>query len=183
MPTLTTYRHTDFPALLKWQAIAFMRVEWPFVFEGEGRFATETYPPELQPVHFVAAEGDSLISYAAVLRLSLVHAGKTYQVYGFGNMFTFPPYRREGYGRRVLQMATDYVRQSDVDLAILFCDPKLERYYAASGWQATRTPTCVGTPAHSHIHDVLRMMLFLTDKGQQGRSDFETLPLYVDTPW
>jgi hypothetical protein len=65
-----------------------MRVEWPFVFTGAGKFAAETYPPECSPIHFAASEGDTLLSYAAILRLALAHAGADYAVAGFGNMFT-----------------------------------------------------------------------------------------------
>ena len=110
MPDLAIYQQSDLPAALKWQAIAFIKTERPFIFTGDFVFLTEPYPPELDPVHFVAAEGDSLISYASLLRLSLDHAGTVYEVYGFGNMFTFPPYRRQGYGRRVLELATDFIR-------------------------------------------------------------------------
>src|SRR5690349_5122543 len=106
MPTVQHYHHSDFPAVLKWQAIAGMRVEWPFVFAEAGEFVTETYPPQLSPVHFAATEGDALLSYAAIIRLTLEHAGRTYAVYGFGNMFTFLPYRRRSYGTQVLQLAT-----------------------------------------------------------------------------
>jgi hypothetical protein len=183
MPAVTLYHQDDFPPLLRWQAIAFMRVEWPFVFRGAGKFAADTYPPELAPVHFVAAEGDSLISYAAVLRLALDHAGTTYDVYGFGNMFTFPPYRREGYGRQVLDLATRFILQSDVDVAILFCGPGLEPFYAASGWETVRSPTYVGSPGHAHLHDALKMMLFVSAKGKAGKVAFATEPLTIEEAW
>ena len=183
MPTVTTYRQADFPPALKWQAIAFMRVEWPFVFQGPGRFAENTYPAELDPVHFAAAEGDSLISYASVLSLGLEHAGAAYRVYGFGNMFTFPPYRREGHGRRVLERATDFIRASEVDLALLFCDPALEPFYAARGWEALRSPTYVGRPGQLHEHDVLKMGLFVSEAGAAGRAAFAGEPLAVAEAW
>src|SRR5687768_6126964 len=123
MPKLTVYTQPDFPAIYKWQAIAFMRMEWPSIFEGDNLYMPETYPPELEPVHFVVAEGDTLISYGALLRLDITHAGSEYRVYGFGNMLTFPPFRRRGYGGQILQAATHWIQESDVDVAILFCDP------------------------------------------------------------
>ncbi len=146
-----------------------MRVEWPFVFTGPGRLISETYPPELDPVHFAASEGDALISYAAILRLTLAHAGANYAAYGFGNMFTFPPYRREGHGQRVLECATAYIRNSDVDIAILFCDAHLETFYARCGWEAIRSPTYVGPAEAQHEHPASKMMLFLSEKGQAQR--------------
>ena len=39
MPTVACFPRAQFLPILKLQAIAFMRVEWPFVFQGEGTFA------------------------------------------------------------------------------------------------------------------------------------------------
>jgi hypothetical protein len=41
----------------------------------------------------------------------------------------------------MLQAATDFIQQSDVDAAILFCDRLLEPFYAEKAWVATRSPT------------------------------------------
>ena len=183
MPELTVYQQPDFPALYKWQAIAFMRMEWTSIFYDDNLYMSETYPPELQPVHFVVAEDDSLLSYASILRLEISHTGLDYQIYGFGNLLTFPPYRRRGYGGQILQEATDFIQQSDVDAAILFCDPLLESFYAAKGWISTHSPTRLGEPKQYEEYAPSRMMLFVSDKGRRGRSDFETQPLYIDSPW
>lgn len=59
-------------------------------FQGEGKFAANTYPPAAPLAHFAAHQGDSLISYAATIRLELEHSGAGYQVCGPSNMFTFP---------------------------------------------------------------------------------------------
>ena len=182
MVTLATYQQPEFPAALKWQVIAFMRMEWPFVFQGDGRFITEPYAPQLQPVHFAATEGDVLFSYATVFRLTIHHAGTDYQAFAFGNMFTFPPFRHEGHGHRVLTLATDYIRASGADLGMLFCDPKLQTFYASCDWQASGNQTLVGTPEHYHVHDALTMVLFSSEKGARGRADFAAQPLYLDMP-
>ena len=63
MPGYRIYSQSEFPAVLKWQALAFMRTEWPYIFEEDDKFLTQTYQPELNPVHFVVAQGDMLISY------------------------------------------------------------------------------------------------------------------------
>ena len=183
MPELTIYQQPDFPSIYKWQAIAFMRMEWTTIFYDDNLYMSETYPPELQPVHFVMAEDDSLLSYASILQLNLAHAGIDYRIYGFGNLLTFPPYRKRGYGGQILQAATDFIRQSDVDAAILFCDPLLEGFYGAKGWVSMHSPTCLGTPEHYEEYAPSRMMLFVSDKGKRGRTAFETQPLYIDSPW
>jgi len=183
MPALSIYSQTEFPVIFKWQAIAFMRCEWSDIFQGENLYMPETYPPENHPIHFVLAEGETLISYAAIMEVRLHHGGNVYHVYGFGNMFTFPPFRKHGYGEQVLLTATNYIRASAVDLAILFCDPKLEGFYAASGWQATHSPTRLGQPDQYQVYEPSRMMLFLSEKGRVHQKDLDNQPVYIDWPW
>lgn len=184
MPDLAIYQQSDLPAALKWQAIAFIKTEWPFVFTGDDAFLTEPCPPDLDPVHFVVSKGDSLISYASIFRLNLDHSGTSYKVYGFGNLFTFPPYRHQGYGRRVLELAMGFIKHSDVDAVILFCEPQVETFYAAYGWETARASTRIGTPSDYEVHEgVTKMALYVSEKGQQGKLDFENRPLYVEWPW
>ena len=183
MPTLHVYPQTELPAIFKWPAIAFMRMEWSDIFHGDNLYMSETFPPENHPVHFVLAEGETLISYAAMMEVSLNHYGNVYRVYGFGNMFTFPPFRKHGYGRQVLQAATRFIQASTVDIAILFCDPKLEDFYAADGWKATYSPTRLGQADQYQVYDPLRMMLFTSEKGLANQKDFESQPIYIDWPW
>lgn len=183
MPEIFTYSHSSLPDVLKWQAIAFMRVVWSDIFSGENQFMEHTYPPDHDPVHFGIAHGDSLISYASILKLNLVHNGCGYSVLGFGNMFTFPPYQNQGYGSQVLHCATEYIQNSSADLAMLFCNPRLEPFYAAYGWTASRGATYIGPVADKRRYEELRMMLFVSDKGKHGREDFENHPLSLDWPW
>lgn len=184
MPTFTTYSQADFPDVFKWQAIAFMRCEWPSIFEGSLTYLSETYPPEMKPIHFVAIHGETLVSYAAILRLSLHHADQPFTVYGFGNMFTFPPYRGHGYGKQILALATDYILNSDVDVGILFCDTTLAPFYAQSDWQRTLSPTRIGQPQRFEPEEqVLRMMCFVSLHGRGYRQAFEEEPVYVEWTW
>lgn len=183
MPTLTMFEQQNFPSVYNWQAIAFMRCEWPSIFQGDILYLSEPYPPEYDPIHFVMAEAESLLSYATLLKRTLSHAGQEFTIYGFGNMLTFVPYRKQGYGRKILRAATEFIRQSSVDVAILFCDKSLEKYYAAEGWLATHSPTYLGYPEKQLPYEPLRMMLFLSEKGKAARADFENSPLWVDYPW
>jgi predicted GNAT family N-acyltransferase len=182
-PEYKIYSQIEFPAVLKWQALAFMRTEWPYIFEEDDKFLTETYQSKFHPVHFVSTKGDLLISYAAIVRTTLKHVGQIYQVCGFGNMFTFPPHRGEGHGHKLLRMATEMIRQSEVDLGILYCDNKLEPFYASEGWITPGSPTRFGNPSEYEDSDEQRMMIFVSDKGKQNRADFENLPVYVDWTW
>ena len=186
MSTSAIYSQTDFPAVLKWQAIAFMRMEWSYIFteDQDGKYVSETYPVEFQPVHFVVTEGDTLISYAATIRENIEHTNRSYKVCGLGNVFTFPPYRREGNGSKVVELATNTIKESEVDVAILFCDRLNAPFYAKAGWISTSSPTYITHSKNDHeIHDEQRMMLFISDKGKQGQRDFEQQPVYLDWTW
>ena len=183
MPVLHIYPQPELPAIFKWRAIAFMRTEWSDIFHGDNLYMSETYPPSYQPVHFVVVEGETLITYAAILEVTLDHCGHSYQIYGFGNMFTFAPFRKQGYGSQVLESATEYIKTSPVDASILFCDPNLESFYETQGWQATRSPTRLGKPDRYKVYNPTRMMLFISGKGHFGKSDFESQPMYIDWPW
>ena len=186
MPTTAIYSQAEFPAILKWQALSFMRVEWSYIFteEQDGKYSSETYPVEFEPVHFVVTEGDNLISYAATVLETIEHGDRSYKVCGLGNVFTFPPYRREGNGHRVLELATNEIKKSDVDVAILFCEPKNISFYAKASWISTATPTYIADDRDGYeIHDEQRMMLFISDKGKQGRSDFKQQPVYLNWAW
>ena len=183
MAIARTYVQEDFPPILKCQALAFMRVEWPYIFEGAERFLSETYPPKFDPTHFVIVEGETLMSYAAVVRTNFMHAGEEFRVYGFGNMFTFPPYRGEDHGHKLLDMATDTIEKSDADVGVLYCNERLETFYASKGWIMTKSPTRFGSPEEYEDSEEQRMMLFVSEKGRRNRNTFDEQPLYVNWTW
>jgi predicted GNAT family N-acyltransferase len=184
MPNLAVYHQDDLPESYKWQALAFIKTEWPFVFSGEHQFLTDPCPPDMAPLHFVAAEGDSLISYASIFRLNIDHADNHYQIYAFGNMFTFPPYRKQGYGKQILEMASDFITKSDLDAGILFCDANVEAFYQVCGWESVSASVRTGTADDYIEHDKIKtMILAVSDKGRQGKTDFDSHPLYVQWLW
>ena len=70
-----------------------------------------------------------------------------------------------------------------MDAAILFCDRLLEPFYAERGWMATRSPTRLGRLDQYKEYMPSRMMLFVSEKAQDGKADFESQPIYIDWPW
>ena len=161
-----------------------MRVEWPFIYSGANWLWKETYPPELNPVHFTLSEDEVLLSYAATIRRQLQHAGSSYELIGFGNVFTFPSVRSQGYGKQVVAAATDYILRGDADVAVLFCSPSLRSFYEKSGWEAFPDAiTRIGAPDRFTPDPNLRMMLFVSERGRRARSAFAEQPLYIETPW
>lgn len=179
MPELQVYDQQTFPSHLHWQAVSFIRIEWPLIAGGMIR---QTYPAEVEPIHFALVEDDLLLSYAAVIHTRLIHAEQAYATCGLGSVFTYPACRNKGYGRRIVDAATHYIQQSSVGIGLLFAQATLEAFYAKSGWQAIKgTPLFVETMSEEAT--ALKMMLFVSEKGQAGRTIFETQPLYVPQGW
>jgi hypothetical protein len=134
--TITTQLYSDnmLPQSLTWQALSFLRCEWPFLFAGSGRLRTRPFGGP-GTTHVVRADGEVLLSYAEVLRIGASRAGEPTRVLGLSNVFTFPPYRGEGHASGIMRAVAGLMNDSDAELAILFCEKELAPFYAARGWQ------------------------------------------------
>ena len=135
-------------------------------------------------VYFSLVENGELISRAEVIQVDLAHLGQTYQVCGLCKVLTLPPFRRKGYGKQVVKAATRYILQSDVDMGLLFCEQRLESFYASNGWKIQNNAvTRIGTSAHYKPYTNRRMVLLVSDKGKNASADFENHPVYIQYIW
>ena len=180
--TLSTHRGADLPDAFRWQATAFVRTQWPDVGGGSLR---ETYPPELEPLHVVLADGDLLLGYAGILRLRLPHDGRDWLVDCLGRVFTFPGARGSGRGRRLVDAATRAIEAGGADVGALLCEPALRPFYAGSGW--TRVdPGVVIDPrtgeAPFHVPGPT-LLLPVSVRARAAWASFEQTPLTVPFAW
>ncbi len=89
----------------------------------------------------------------------------------------------------MVEAVTRHIRASGSDIAALFCNPHLTRFYAAHGWMATpeSRPYLQGSMlsdgGEQEGVDALRLMLFLSSKGEAGQHAFRTLAMWVPFPW
>lgn len=142
------------------------------------------YPAKSIPVIFSIVEKEKLISRAEVIEFDIVHSGQIYKVGGICNVLTFPLFRNQGYGKKVIEAATNYIVSSGADIGILFCDPKFELFYASRGWEVIENSiTRIGTPESYKPYGNIRMMLFVSEKGKNGRSAFTNQPMYIKHIW
>jgi GNAT superfamily N-acetyltransferase len=183
MTQLHIYLGNNIPPDIECQVVSFLRVHWPWTFRRKP--AEPSHVAGVESCSLRRRAGGVLISYATVIETTLDHAGETYKTLGLSSVLTYPPFRGEGHGRGVVDAATRYIRESDADIAILWCEPGLEGFYGESGWVATReSETLIGTRKERRLKDdpdrpSTRMMLFLSDKGKAGRPAFERQPLFV----
>ncbi len=168
----------DLPAHYSQQIRDFMRIVWVDVC---GHNLIEPVcPVEWNPHFCILAEGTALISSATVVWKRLEHAGQTYKVYGLSGVMTYPAHRQMGYGRRIVQEATDYIRVAgDADLAILWTGPNLDGFYAQHGWEHPDAITVtVGDPTDPQPVNGHLMMMLLSDHACAHRPDFAAASLY-----
>jgi GNAT superfamily N-acetyltransferase len=174
------YASEALPVGVKWQILSYVRVEWWWVFQGKNRLWDYTQKGT-RPVNVVLMEEDVLVSHAEVNWRMLAHEGEVFKVYGLSAVFTYPAFRKEGFGRQVTQAATEYILSSDGDVAMLFCLPELVPFYEGCGWVAMGDTTIwygdQGAPAVDE-EEVL-MMLFVSARGKGARERFEGRPVYV----
>jgi hypothetical protein len=127
-------RADAFPQSLTWQALSFLRYEWPFLFAGANRLRTTPFG-DGDTTYVTKTEDDVLLSYAEILRVTAVRAGAPVCVLGLSNVITAPPYRGEGHASEILRAVAEFIDNSDAEVGILFCEAGLVPFYGARGWQ------------------------------------------------
>jgi GNAT superfamily N-acetyltransferase len=178
------FESQELPAKFTCQILSFMRAIWPEEFQGKNRLRNWIKRPEMHPVHFILEEEDILISHVAVVWKLLPHAGHEYKAYGFTEVFTYPVWRRQGYGLQLIQSAKEYIeQQGDADLIIFHSS--VRGFYELAGFEPMKEMvTLVGDPHNSRRSTEIGFMRFISEKGKQGREQFEKGTLYFgDETW
>jgi len=180
MEELHIYQSTkDLPPHFEWQIRTFLRILW--FDKNEDDLNESLTAEELHPVYFVLARENRLISYARIIWLTINHLGNAYKMYGLGDVFTFPASRNKGYGSRVIESATNYIRaDSEADVAILLTEPDLENFYRSIGWEyIPDLKLLTGEPDNRQPRDDFAMMLFLSEKAKENRTNFQTQSVFL----
>ena len=180
MAELVVHADAELPASLRCQVLSFVRITWPEGFRGPNRQRDWITDPAMHPRHFTYVEGGLVVSHAEVVWTDLSHAGERFRVYGLTGVLTYPQFRGEGHGGRVVEAATRYIDETEADVAIVNCAPALTRFYAGRGWQPMPTTrTLVGPPEAPVVSDEALLMRFLSEKGRRWRASFEGAGFYI----
>ena len=133
----------------------------------------------MHPITFLVEEKGVLISRLEVVWNILQHAGEEYKTYALSGVFTFPAFRKQGYGLQLVQSAKDYIEQRGEADIVLF-HSTLKGFYEQAGFERMdNLVTLVGDPQHPERSDETGFMLFLSEKGKRGRNSFEKGSVYV----
>jgi len=182
------YTPEDMPDVIKFQILAFMRMEWPQGFIGRFRGRRFISRPEFHPRHFVIEDNGFVVGHAERISRTWEHNKIHYTVYGISGVFVYPDYRGEGYGKQLIQSITaDIANQPDADLGMLWCETHLCEFYAQCGWQPMEnTVTLLGdTESAAQVHDEeVLCMTFFSNHAKNHRPDFDHANIYFGwTTW
>jgi GNAT superfamily N-acetyltransferase len=183
---LLTYPTEQLPPIWKWQILSFLRVMWPDGFVGGNQWRDWITKAEDHPVSLMLIEGELLIAHVNVVWKELDHAGQRFKAYGLTGVFTYPSFRGQGHGLRLVQHATQYIETQDADIGLFNCDAGLVSFYQRAGWQPMlETQTLIGPATHPEIVDEILMMRFLSPHGQRYQSAFASGAVYFgsDSTW
>jgi GNAT superfamily N-acetyltransferase len=178
------YESQDVPERFKCQILSFVRIEWPELFSGDLRLRDWTSKPEMHPITFLLEEEGVLMSHLEVVWNTLQQAGEVYKTYALSGVFTYPAFRKQGYGLQLVLSARAYIeQQADVDIVLFHSTHK--GFYELAGFERMdHLVTLVGDPHHPEKSRETGFMLFLSEKGKRGRSSFKKGPVYVgETIW
>ncbi len=186
MPDLLIFPQAELPPEYHCQILTFLRVQWPEGFVGENRLRDWITKAEHHPISYLLVEAGLVISHAQVVWKNLDHCGVTYKTYGITGVFTFPSFQGQGYGLQVVQAATKAITQSDADIGMFHCEPGLAGFYSRCDWiPMYNATTLIGAREAPVKTDELMMMRFFSEKGIEGRSSFENMPVFFneDSTW
>jgi GNAT superfamily N-acetyltransferase len=178
MPTLSRFTNQDLPDAFAHQIRDFIRIHWFDIFQYE--LHAPVLSEEWQPVYFVLADAPALFSHAAVEIHSVTCAGQTYSCAGLSNVFTYPAFRKRGYGGQVVQAAMEYLTASACDVSLLWTDADKAGFYERYGWQHLPTlRTYAGATDAPEHYQAFTMIHLLSERAKQHRADFERAPVYI----
>jgi len=184
MVEIVSYPAGAVPPDLTRDLMALMRAEAPDAFTGERARRTTLHDPHLDPICFFGRHDGRLVSYAAVLRHVVAHAGEAYRACGLSWVHTSMPSRGRGFGRLVVDAATAFMVTGGTDLILFTCDPPLRRFYERSGYRCMEGSSLVGgTRARPFPSDALgkvTMMRFVSEKARRHRASFEGVPIWLE---
>lgn len=166
------------------QIVSYVRIQWPFLLgQKTPLWESAPYPPNGK--HFVLVDGDALIAHALAHHKQVEHGGRTWKVGALSSVFTYPTHRGTGYGEQVAGAATQWLRESGTDFALLFCGERVKSLYLRQGWEHL-------PPLRVTFGDVgalkkyeeeflggFALILLVSDSARGSRAQLESQPIYV----
>ncbi len=181
MPDIRSYLKQDVPRDIATQIRSGHRFVWPEVNAGWTKIES---PPVKFPVErrtFVLVEDELLVSHAEANIRAVELGGVPYKVGGLSGVFTYPSHRGGGGAQRVVGAATEFLKSSPIDFALLFCGDRVKSLYDRTGWmQLPEAKIFYGDRENPTAKtDNFIMSLFVSEKAKAARASISTERMYV----
>lgn len=183
---IAEFHKNELPEKWFYQIISFLRMDDPGGFEGSNKNRNYISSDDEHQKHFIISSGDILISHAEVLRKELFLKNIFWCCFGLGGVLTYPAYRRQGYGTRIVRLATEYIMaQPNADFALLSCKTENREFYKMNRWEFPEILTVnIGPRANPEACSEDVGILFISSKAKKRRTELEHTPIYFgDGMW
>lgn len=77
---------------------------------------------------------NKLIGHIGINKRKINHKNKIYIIGGIGDVAIDEKYRSQGLGNKLMKEVNKILKEENYDLGVLFCHPKLDKFYSSCGW-------------------------------------------------
>ncbi|WP_115226803.1 GNAT family N-acetyltransferase [Iodobacter fluviatilis] len=182
--SMLPYRQTS--DQVRWDIALLMHRVWPSSpAPTQGAIVPEEHDSALDALSCFIYRANRLLSYAAVLHLTLSHVGQTFRMAALSCVATDPDYQNQGLGSLVVSAATRCIENSHADIALFTCDPPLAAFYAKAGWPVVSVEVIgshdVGALSSTELGKVVLLRL-LSEHAHQHAEAFANTTISLGVP-
>jgi hypothetical protein len=181
MPEVLSFLKQDVPRDIATQIRCGIRFVWPQLNAGWTKIWTAPPGSPMDRRTFVLMDDELLVSHVEANIRKLEHIGETWTVGGLSAVFTYPTHRGGGHGERIVAAASDYLRNAEIDFALLFCGERVSSLYLRTGWEFWKQPPILfGDRNSPKVFDAYLVMgMMVSQRARDARAAIEGQPLYV----
>jgi GNAT superfamily N-acetyltransferase len=129
------------------QTDSLSEAEYQHLFHwGEDVFGANSLNLRWRPktLHLLLYEDEILVSHVGVLPHTVYVGNSPVKVGGVGGVVTLPAAQKKGYAGILMRRAAElFERDWQVEAGLLFCLPKMVRYYENLGWRKIDEPVFI----------------------------------------
>ncbi|MFB0832674.1 GNAT family N-acetyltransferase [Brevibacillus laterosporus] len=180
------YNHA--PDVLRREIAEMLSRVWPDVCPIPGETIPDAHDTALHAHSFYSYSNESLVSYAGVVRKTIKHSGRTFNIAGLSCVATHPDYQGRGLGLRTVAAATRWIEeQDDIDFGIFTCQPSLAYFYKLAGnWPVVPDVRLIGSRAEGALSSeslqVVVLMRLFSPKANTYESRLRHTTIDLDLP-
>lgn len=176
------------PETLKYEIATMIHRIWPDDSPMNTDRAPIIHDEEFNVHAFYSYLDGKLVSYAGVVRKTIVKDGHTFNLAGLTCVATDPDYRGQGLGFQTVAAATKWMEnQPEIDFGIFTCDRSLAGFYHEAGaWTVIPDLVLIGNEDEDALSseslEVLVLMRLFTEKSRKHEAILRHTTINLDFP-